>query len=311
MLTLFSFALYQLNMFFAFLIPLRLVFLRRGGKDFLISAGTVLSAIVVFGLLRIRPTGNTDEYMRTIGLFWIAIAPLFLAGLYITDSEFPGVQRRLHKLLIATGIAGIAGIPLMAAIGGIEEVFRANLTLAETFFPGMNTFLAASVGLDSTEAAIDVNTLVLIVKESFLGSYLVIYFTVLAIAVAISDWIFGRASQTKRWSLLKYHVSNWMIWLLLTPWAVVLLNQRIDVKVAGYIALNLGIIMLLVYGIQGYAIVKAILAKRNAPKGLNRLVSLLCVVFLFWPGFRFLIIIGLPVLGVSELWIHYRISAEE
>ena len=35
------------------------------------------------------------------------------------------------------------------------------------------------------------------------------------------------------------------------------------------------------------------------------------VALAMWPGVNLVILIGLPVLGVSELWIHYRKEQEE
>ena len=97
-----------------------------------------------------------------------------------------------------------------------------------------------------------------------------------------------------------------MIWPLLIPWALILLDLRIDLGILRYIAWNAGLIMLFSFGMQGVGILQTILDGKEVSRGIRTAITVLMILVLFLPGVNFIVLIGLPGLGISELWIHYR-----
>jgi hypothetical protein len=102
-----------------------------------------------------------------------------------------------------------------------------------------------------------------------------------------------------------------MIWPLLVPWALILAGLRFDIGPLRYAAWNLGLIMLFTYGMQGVGIIQTLLERRNASRGVRVLITALLVFMLFWNRTALIVLVGLPCLGVSELWIHYRKAEKE
>ena len=78
-----------------------------------------------------------------------------------------------------------------------------------------------------------------------------------------------------------------------------------------YAAWNIGLIGLFVFGMQGIGIIQTILDRRAVSRQIRVVISAGMVFMVFWPGVNLVVLIGLPVLGVSELWIHYRKERKE
>jgi hypothetical protein len=108
-----------------------------------------------------------------------------------------------------------------------------------------------------------------------------------------------------------FRVPDWLVWPLLVPWAVVLLDLKISLGPLRYVAWNLGLIMLFTYGMQAVGIIQTLLDRRNVSRGFRALIAGGLALMVLWPGVNFVVLIGLPCLGVSELWIHYRKEQKE
>jgi hypothetical protein len=67
-----------------------------------------------------------------------------------------------------------------------------------------------------------------------------------------------------------------------------------------------GLIAMFLYGLQGVGILRFLIAKSNAGRGLLRFTTIIIIVMLIIPGINILIILGIPIFGVSETWIHFR-----
>jgi hypothetical protein len=77
-------------------------------------------------------------------------------------------------------------------------------------------------------------------------------------------------------------------------------------------ALNAGLVLLALYGAQGLAIIGTLMARRRAARGAQAR----------WPLFAFLLamlvpaltvaaMVVIPLVGVSEIWIKYRIERKD
>lgn len=99
-----------------------------------------------------------------------------------------------------------------------------------------------------------------------------------------------------------FRVDEWIVFLLIISWATVLLGNSAHVLWA--IALNIGLILCVVYTIQGLSIVSFYFEKKQWPK-LYGMVLLFMGVLL---GFQvlFFIITMLMGLGIIDFWMNFR-----
>ena len=151
----------------------------------------------------------------------------------------------------------------------------------------------------------------LAIREILYKNYMFVYFTVLAGCVRLADMSYSRSTGVVRFTISSFKVPDRFVWFLLIPWAGILLDSIRPLGALGYVFWNAGFILLAVFGAQGFGIIMHLLEKRGASRSLKRMISVLVFVFLLWPGINYLVLIGLPGLGVSELWIHYRKPVEE
>jgi hypothetical protein len=108
------------------------------------------------------------------------------------------------------------------------------------------------------------------------------------------------------------------VWLLFIPLTVLLagrlLGQR-GISFPGgpleYLISNLLLIMGGLYGIKGIGIIGGFLRKWNIPRQFRVLFVILTAFLIAVPGVNLVVIILIAGLGVSELWVNYRIFDKE
>jgi hypothetical protein len=111
--------------------------------------------------------------------------------------------------------------------------------------------------------------------------------------------------------LARFRPPEALIWPLLAGLALVLpeLVRPLGPLPLGPLPLagwNLLLVMLFVYGLAGLGIVRFLLDRLGAPRGLRLAVWLVLVVMSFAPGVNAALIVVISGLGVSETWINYR-----
>ncbi len=302
--SLISFILYQMNMIILFCIPLQILFIRKGERHLLYGCATVMAALVVAGIIRTAPADDS-VFRRGIVFFEIGLPAVFLAGLIAVDYRWNARFRTLYKVLLVTLVAGAVSIPVIYLLGRND---------------GFSTFLKNQIGSivgllqagaeENAEASrlfqIDVDMLTERILELILRNYLFMYFLTVAGSVWIGRSIAGRLSRSKPESLRGLHVPDRMIWPLLASWALVLADVLVSIGAVTYAAWNIGLIMLFIFGMQGIGIIQTILDRRAVSRQIRVALTAGMVFLVFWPGVNLVVLIGLPILGVSELWIHYR-----
>ncbi len=372
-----SFLFFRLSIFFfLFLIPLHIVWQRRGGTGYFWSSLLCIAFIGISSYIRLRGVENPGGIVMLDSLLGF----VFIIGLYIADSDFfpstvlpfvydlkgttavpgsgyptdagtgddedvsrgtgeanpiagsNGPRRTLWKLLAATvfvGIISLVVILFMMRDERVTEAFRAQIEQVMTMFQ------PEAVGSESLSAegelqGIDIDSVVIFVRKTLLRNYLAGYFMVLS-----AVWLLGR-KLGERYSMIqsseyeglsaldtastypphrgrfvveRFSLPDSMIWPLLLSWAGVLADVTVGLGFIGYVVWNIGLITLFLFGIQGFGILRWFLVKRRVTKGVRRLIYLSMVMLFFIPGANFLLVLGVPGLGISEVWIKYRIAS--
>lgn len=303
-----SFFLYQLSMAPLFCIPLQVLFLRRGEKQLLYGCGAVLVAIGIASLIRTSPVPDMS-FRRGLLLIEIGLPAFLVAGVVAVNLRWKWRMRVLYKILAVTAVAGICSIPFVLALGRSEN-------FQELLATQIDTVTSLLAGPDGNNAGLLPDTEAL--SSLIVGLLLRTYVFGLFLTIGGTLWV-GRAFanrmpsgyQLERATLRTFSLPDRMIWGLLVPWALVLLDLRMDIGILRYFAWNAGLVGLFLFGMQGVGILQTLLDRTNIPRGARLGISAIIIVMMFWPGVNVIVFIGFPGLGVSELWIHYRKEQKE
>jgi hypothetical protein len=91
---------------------------------------------------------------------------------------------------------------------------------------------------------------------------------------------------------------------------LVLADLFFGISYWAYAAWNIGLVLLFLFGLQGMAIMLFIFEKHRVPRLFWFLLVGGLVVLAASPGAGLFIVLAVPVLGISENWIRYRIHRE-
>ena len=304
-----SFFLYQMNMLIVFCIPLQVLYVRRGERE--LSYGAIL-VLVALGVLAIFRTSSIEETALRNGILAMeTILPsFFIVGVIAVNLRWKTVSRMLFKIMALTGGVGVLSAPLIYLMGKSEYfslLIESQVELIGQIFAGRSAQIDGGTTVVESLFS-DTEGLISLVKGILLRNYLFMYFIIVSGSVWIGNNIAGRTQNRSPRRLATFSVPDWAVWPLLISWAGVLLDMVLDIGILRYIVWNAGMIMLLIYGIQGVGILQIILDNRRIPRRARILIVASIVLLLFWPGVNLFVLIGLPGLGVSKLWIHYKKS---
>ncbi|MGA2640411.1 MAG: DUF2232 domain-containing protein [Spirochaetia bacterium] len=315
--TLSSLLLYHTGVGIAlFLVPLQIVASRRGIRSLAIAAGAFLA---VFLLIRCLPAVFSKNHALPdiMGLIEIGVAGVLLLGMIVVNVRFPRRPRTLVMLLAATALAGAAALPATVWLSGVpafqqaldariaelsKMLSSANLPMAESGVAALLTLLGQPAQARRVLEAYLLRTL--------LADY--------AIMLAFSWWA-GQAAATRarvsmgaepgfRFSRLRLE-SVWL-WPLIVSGALVLADLSFGISVWAYAAWNIGLVLLFLFGLQGMAIVLFLFEKYGIPRLFWFLLVVGLVILAARSGAGLFIVLLIPLLGISENWIRYRIPRE-
>jgi hypothetical protein len=106
--------------------------------------------------------------------------------------------------------------------------------------------------------------------------------------------------------VLDFRLPDTYIWPLIGSLAVVLIGLMTPLGVLDLVAWNLAAIVLFLYGVSGIGVLQFFLRKFRVPRGMRVLLAIMLGVLLLSPRANLAVIILVPGLGVSEIWLRYR-----
>ncbi len=292
----------------AFLIPLQVVRVRRGARHFLVAAVAAFTAIA--GVRVALAGGQLAGAGAPALLLELSVVLGMLAGLaWIQLPELLGQPARLPggravRLLVATAAAGLAAVPLISYLGR-SEAFAAGL---ERLFEAAAALLNRLVDPAGAEAGFSGKELAALARAVFLRSFLLDYLLVLTFCWWVGTVLGARSlgRETGITPLSRFRPVEALIWPLIAGLALVLLDLVQPLGPLGLAGWNLLLAMLFIYGLAGLGILRFLLDRLGAPRGLRLMVWLVLVVLAFAPGVNAALVVLISGLGVSETWINYR-----
>lgn len=300
-----AFVLYQVSiLFFLMAVPLLLLGMKRGTTRLLYGEAVLLVLIVIQVYFRTR--GIEELVLRRFFLMMELAYPLsVLAGVTVL---FLAPGRGLYRLLLSTGVVLLFSIPIAGYYTGNQEVvgfLREQIQLiVEALKSGLNNAVASEGAY--LFYAMDADTVYDFITQLFVKNYLFSYFLVMALSRLIADRFYSRLSGRDPFSLLNFHVPEILLWPVLVAWAGVLLDVTAGIPIVGFLFWNYGMILLFVYGLQGVGILKFLFGRYGVSRLIQTLVAFSAAIVLLTPRINLILIVGVPLLGLSEYWVHYR-----
>ncbi len=294
-----------------FLVPLQALAVRRGSGALVFGSAAVFFGILVARV--IQGAALLQERMNPLLLGLDMLMPLaFLGGILLLNTGPLLRFRAPYRLLAAVLLAGICSLPLIAYFGR-EDMFLQYLVEQAEHVIAMLEESASTASVSEQVMAfrsLGPERIARLSLEVFLSTYLFGYFMVLS-----GNWWFGKrlgeapaGARKGRSRLLRFRVPEPLLWALLLSWTGILATAFVEVPLLRYVTWNAGFIMLFLYGIQGYSIIQNLLVRFAVARGTRLLMGVLAIILIMTPGVNLVILVGVPILGVSETWIQYRIN---
>jgi hypothetical protein len=301
---------------FLFLIPLQVLYARRGDAGLLVSTVLVAAAMAAIRIIGAAARGALAQGAGLIVVELTAVGVL-LIGLLLVNAlatrPLPVLGLRLRavpRLLTVTAIGAALCVPTVLLLrsraemgGAVGAIFRDSAQAIAGLISQGTKGLPGSVGIDAETLATRMEQVALAI---FPRSIMVYYFATLTFSWWAGTRSVARAMRLAPRRLVTFALSERYVWPLIASMALVLADVAFDIGVVGYIAWNAGLIMLLLYGLQGLAIVQHAFARFGVGRLLRLLAYVALGVMLISPGASLVVVIGLPALGVSEIWLRYR-----
>jgi hypothetical protein len=318
--TLSSLVLYHIGIGVAvFLIPLQVVASRRGTGSLLVACGIFM---IVFLALRLPPflggTGQPDLVSLGEGIFVLSL----FAGLLIVNLPLLATWRTLFRLLAATALVGLGAIPCVIMLAHNTQFQSAMGTVYEELSRLITSLFTRKQ--DTTDPALSAflspKALRSLMRAFLSRSLLPLYFGLLSFS-----WWAGQASAARslwfgqaRFRFSGFRLESFWLWPLICALALILadlvLGSRADAGLRElgwqYGAWNIGLIVVVMYGLQGLAILRFLFEKHGLPRLLWLLLIVAVAILAASPRTGVVVMVALPAFGVSENWVRYRIVAD-
>lgn len=303
----FSLALYILGFTsFFFVLPLLIYFNQSGQREqSLASLAVLLVVVLLFEIIPIRDnlSDASNFGLLSIGLF----LPIVLIGCSII-----WVLLSDYRLLVRY-IGSSAFIAVLMVFGGIyfsshpevgTGIDTAAISIMDTLFTDMGLQTSTTGVLAGTSTTEFYSLVKEVMMMMVLPLSAVIFGFNVFMSIATPKYV-GDDRFDRR--VVAWKLPETMVWVFLTAWLLVLLDQLVDYNSIIRIAVwNFTLFMGVLYSVQGLAIMLYRLNLKNHRWSALKLFVLVAFLTMLLQGLNIVIVIGLPVLGVTETWVTYR-----
>ena len=307
-----------------FLVPIQVAWLRRGEAGGLIASALMVAIVTVIAtVIAVRSTAQSGS-MDGMPLIDIAVAAGPLLGLAVINGST--VDAVAHRFGLKRDLTVAERVLLVAVVAA---VFYAPVLLVvsssgagDRFLDVQASFLRQLLG-ESDSASGEIEATARLLVDVFVSGMIVV-----VLLLVLGSWWAGRRlvlrprsgrqpdnevfRRAKEARLAAYVIPAPMVWILIGAWIGVVLTMVTDLGQFRHVVWNAALVMLVVYAGQGMAIGRHLLDRRGVSQGARIGVAIGLIVVLMVPGLNLVVIVGLPALGVSEVWIDYhRLEAIE
>lgn len=289
-----------------FLVPLEWV-RRKWGVGPLGVAAILALAGIVAGEWVIKSLVHSEWTTLDFGLLGFPIVLVF-GWLLITGME-RWRWRFLYRLLLVTATTGVVLFPVFAWLLGQDSV---NVVIRKAFDQAWaQVFQTPGVDVPGFLGKANPTDFFELLKQAFLGSFLLVFFLLWGFTGRMARFL-DPSKGPSGWK--EFFLPPEGAWALLGLWGVILLQgllQRVGVSwdwgFAQYVVLNAAWVVLVVHGMAGWGILHSWMDRWHWPRFSQSAVRVLLVLLVLIPGAGQLVVLaGLPILAVLELWVNFR-----
>jgi len=284
-----------------FIIPLLFVAPRfQDVRRSLIPVLVVLVMVVSYNLIQVYDQLGIPVIRGSLAVgMYIPIALLVGAGVWIGLPK----QGMLVRLIVASLFAAIAGFLLVLWFRGGSE---SALDTAKSFKAIFELLVSQLLG-SSLAIGVEVETIYSMTVRIVELSFLPLFVGQFGLSVLISELLIHKGDWDYQERMTHWHLPENAIWVLLIAWTVVLATKFVVVPIVACVAWNIALLLTLLYIVQGIAISAFFIRKRN-PKATATRTFVMLSLLAIMPGLNVIPLIALPLLGVSETWIRFRLN---
>jgi len=284
------------------MIPLHFMQQKYPGKVFFASSAAITLGIVLWdsiGYIRIG-LESSDVLIAALGMFYPGALFIGVIVFYI-----PIEMRKLYRFLLAGIIPGCIGAYFVFLFEGESIASESAINFYYSIFQEVLNFSGYGE-IDNNSISFLFALALKIIKSSFLP----IWYFLTGLGILMSEMIYSRQRKLRETFLDIFKVPDLFLWPFIVSWIIALLDIVLGLGIFGILGWNIALVFLMIYGTAGISI----LMNLGARKGI-RLNPLSWVVFsiflLLIPVINVIMLIVIPVLGISEHWIKYRKELKE
>ena len=290
--------------FFLFLVPLQLLLFRSGLK---VARIAVLGVGVALVYLGIRHTAQGASDVRFSLLMVELVIPILLLGGFLLENGFFGnIGGVLLNALLATVITALVSIAVLHVLFGNEAFIAYYKTQFSDMFNILKTTLAASSDIDLVPMMdMDVDTMLSHVSSVFFKGFLFAYFCILFVSYIFALSVERLAKREV--GIITVMIPDYFVWVLIVSLSLVLADARFQLNpVLGYVGWNLFLIVMFLYGLRGMGLIRQMLEVRKVHPVVRFFLSFAAVILLLHPRYGRVLLVGIPLVGISEIWFKYK-----
>ncbi|MBO8435560.1 MAG: hypothetical protein IAA97_01080 [Spirochaetes bacterium] len=194
-------------------------------------------------------------------------------------------------------------VPALLILGASALFFLSDRALLENIYTGYENAFTAVAGpvLETLLPGVDMALL----SFSALMVFAAFLFPVLLCGICASCFIYETAKHSREsgWEekVIALEYSPDAVWGFIISWALVLLFRFVSAPLLLWIAVwNLALVWTVIYAVEGFSVLFARLRRHSPMLRSMTLLFLVIVLGTLVPGINFVVLIGLPLLGVLE-----------
>ena len=290
--------------FFLFLVPLQLLLFRSGLK---VARIAVLGVGVALVYLGIRHTAQGASDVRFSLLMVELVIPILLLGGFLLENGFFGnIGGVLLNALLATVITALVSIAVLHVLLGNEAFIAYYKAQFSDMFNILKTTLAASSDIDLVPMMdMDVDTMLSHVSSVFYKGFLFAYFCILFVSYTFALSV-DRLTKHEI-GMITVMIPDYFVWVLIASLSLVLVDARFQTApVLGYVGWNIFLIVMFLYGLRGMGLIRQILEVRKVHPVMRFFITFAALILLMHPRYGRVLLVGIPLIGVSEIWFKYK-----
>jgi hypothetical protein len=290
------------------LAPIQMAYGRRGRRGGLAAAGVAAAVVAAAMVARVMAAGSLSPVSAAVA----CLPPIVLiAALVLVNARFWERLPATYRVLAVAAACALGALPFLAGLAKDREFAAFLESRLDAVLSPMRAQIGDQNGYEASAlaAALDAKS----IAETAMRTLSSIYAAILAFTLGFDWWIGNRMAgpgspgREAAPSLSDYRVPGAILWAFLAAWTLVLAAMALDAPdAAKATAWNCAVVLSLPYAAQGVGIASCLLNKWNAPRLMKAAVAATAVLALAYPTSSVVVGIGLPLLGVTEVWIPYR-----